>query len=124
MDKEPTTELEKELIKELEEFKREKDRVKKILGSLGGSVSTKKEKMINLTFLVIVLCFFIVELTTHILPSYISLEVGLLFLSIKLIWMMNSSHKVNHFQFWILNSIEYKVNLIEKRINQLENDKQ
>jgi len=116
----PQTELEKELIRELEEFKTEKERVKQILGNLGGKTSARTEKIINLSFLMVVLSFFVLEVTTHFLPPFVSLEVGLLFLSIKIIWMMNSAHKVNHFQFWILNSIEYKVNQIDKRVVKLE----
>lgn len=116
----PQTELEKELIRELEEFKSEKERVKQILGNLGGKTSARTEKLINLSFLVAVLSFFVLEVTTHFLPPFVSLEIGLLFLSVKIIWMMSSAHKVNHFQFWILNSIEYKVNQIDKRVVKLE----
>lgn len=113
-------EREKELYRELEEFKQEKERVKKVLGSLGGSVSTKKEKLINVGFLMFVLFFFVMELTTHWLPSFVSLEIGLLALSIKIIWMMRSTHKVNHFQFWILNSIEFRVGMMDKKLSALE----
>ena len=116
----PMSEKEKELTRELEEFKKEKERVKKILGSLGGTRTARKEKIINTLFAIVVLGFFVLELTTHFLPSFVSLEIGLLFLSIKIIWMMNSAHKVSHFQFWILNSIEYKVNQIDKRVMNLE----
>jgi len=116
----PQTELEKELAHELEEFKKEKEKMKKILGNLGGAVITRKEKLINLSFLVVVLVFFTLEITTHFLPPFVSLEIGLLFLSVKIIWMMNNAHKVSHFQFWILNSIEYKVNQIDKKVRELE----
>ena len=116
----PQTERERELARELEEFKKEKERVKKLLGSLGGQLSHKKENMINILFLSIVLLFFTLEVTTHWLPPFVSLEVGLLILSIKIVWMMYTSQKVNHFQFWILNSIEFKVNKIEKQIYNLE----
>jgi hypothetical protein len=34
--------------------------------------------------------------------------------------MMNSAHKVSHFQFWILNSIEFKVNQIDRKVTDLE----
>jgi hypothetical protein len=119
-EKRPLTEMEKELIQELDDFKKEKERVKKILGSLGGTKIARRDKIINMAFAVVVLGFFILELTTHFLPSFVSLEVGLLFLSIKIIWMMNSAHKVNHFQFWILNSIEYKVNQIDRKVINIE----
>ena len=116
----PQTERERELARELEEFKKEKERVKKLLGSLGGQLSHRKENVINVLFLTIVLLFFTLEVTTHWLPPFVSLEVGLLILSIKIVWMMYTSQKVNHFQFWILNSIEFKVNKIEKQINAME----
>ena len=118
----PQTEMEKELTRELEEFQKEKDRVKKLLGSLGGQLSHKKENAVNILFLMVVLSFFTLEVTTHFLPPFVSLEVGLLILSIKIVWMMYSAQKVNHFQFWILNSIEYKVNQIEKRFIKLEKE--
>ncbi len=113
---------EKELARELEEFKKEKERVKQILGNLGGSRSARREKLVNMGFLVVVLTFFILEVTTHFLPPFVSLEVGLLFLSIKIIWMMNNAHKVSHFQFWILNSIEYRVNQIDRKVRELEKE--
>jgi len=115
-----TTEREQELSRELEEFKQEKERIKNILGSLGGNISSKKEIAINVAFLVVVLIFFTLEVTTHWLPSFVSLEVGLLFLSIKIIWMMYNAHKVSHFQFWILNSIEYRMNQMDKKINEMD----
>jgi len=114
------SEHEIELTRELEAFKKEKERVKKILGSLGGTKTARRDKIINTSFAVLVLGFFVLELTTHFLPSFVSLEIGLLFLSVKIIWMMNSAHKVSHFQFWILNSIEFKVNQIDRRIIDLE----
>ncbi len=116
----PQTDLEKELAREVEEFKKEKERVKKLLGNLGGSMSHRKERLINIFFLVVVLTFFTLEIVTHWLPPFVSLEIGILFLSIKIVWMMYTSHKVNHFQFWILNSIEYRINQVDKKINDLE----
>ena len=114
------TDREQELERELEEFKREKERVKNLLGSLGGNVTGKKEIVINVGFLLVVLTFFVLEVTTHFLPPFVSLEVGLLFLSIKIVWMMYSAHRVSHFQFWILNSIEYRVNQLDKKLNEID----
>jgi len=43
-----------------------------------------------------------------------------LLVSIKIIWMMHKSTKVEHFQFWILNSIEFRLNDVAKQVRQLE----
>ncbi len=38
----------------------------------------------------------------------------------KSIWMMHKSTKVEHFQFWILNSIEFRLNDVAKQLRNLE----
>jgi hypothetical protein len=54
------------------------------------------------------------------LPPLFSIEVGLLMVSVKIIWMIHKQSKVEHFQFWILNSIEFRVNDVAKRLRALE----
>ena len=61
-------------------------------------------------------------MTTHILPSNISIEIGILLVSIKIVWMIHSQGKYNHFVFWILNSIEYRINDISKKLCAIEKD--
>jgi len=122
IDNEQLTEKEAELMRELEEFKEEKERVRNLLGSIGGSSQNRREHLINMTFLAIVLVFFVLELTTHFLPSYISLEIGVLLVSIKIILLIHSASKANHFSFWILNSIEFRMNEINKRTLIMEKD--
>ncbi|MFO8064252.1 MAG: hypothetical protein R6V29_06410, partial [Spirochaetia bacterium] len=69
---------------------------------------------------VAIISFFALEIITEILPTYISLEIGILLVSIKIIWMIHSQHKFNHFQFWILNSIEFRMNNVDKRVKNVE----
>ena len=45
------------------------------------------------------------------LPPLFSIEIGLLLVSIKIIWMIHKQMKVERFQFWILNLIEYRIAL-------------
>ena len=33
---------------------------------------------------------------------------------------MQNQHKNSHFQFWVLSTLEYRVNLIDKRIKNIE----
>ncbi len=122
MNEQELLDKEEALIHELEEFNREKERVRTLLGSIGGSSKNKKEHIINMVFLVVVLTFFVLELTTHFLPSAISLEIGVLLVSIKIIMLIHNANKANHFSFWILNSIEYRINEINKRTITMEKD--
>jgi Flp pilus assembly protein TadB len=123
-----TEDLEKrreELREELEEFNRERDRIRRTIGSIGGQKYSRRDNWINAVFLTVILTFFVLEITTKFLPPLISLEISVLLVSIKIVWMIHSRHRYNHFVFWILNSIEYRLNESAgqmKRIEQLLKD--
>jgi len=109
-----------EILDELEEFEREREQLKEVLGRIGGRSFSKKDNWINIGFLVLILGLFIVEMTTDYLPRLMSLELGVLMVSIKIVFMIHSQQKVNHFQFWILNSIEFRMNDMSKRVRKME----
>lgn len=109
-----------EILREIEEYNHEREQIKSMLGKIGGEKYSKTDKFINIFFVVLIITFIIVEVTTHFLPPYISLEVSVLLVSIKIIWMIHSQHKFNHFQFWILNSLEFRMNNMYNRIKKIE----
>jgi hypothetical protein len=113
-------EKKEDILREIEEYNRERDQIKNMLGRIGGEKYSKKDMIINVIFLTIILLMFILELTTHFLPTYISIEVSILLVSIKIVWMIYSQHKFNHFLFWILNSLEFRMNNIYSRIKKIE----
>ena len=111
-----------EILREIQEYNKERDQIKAMLGKIGGKSYSKLDTLINIGFLMLISLFFILELTTHWLPSYISLEISVLLVSIKIVWMIHSQQKFNHFQFWILNSIEYRMNQISVKIKKIEKE--
>ncbi len=115
-------EKKEEILKEINEYNKERDQIKMMLGKIGGTAYSSVDMIINILFLSIILFLFILELTTHWLPSYISLEVSVLLVSIKIVWMIHSQYKFNHFQFWILNSIEYRMNTVAGKIKRIEKE--
>ena len=113
-------EREKELLEEIESFKKEKERIKRLIGSIGGKNFVKKDKLLNFILLGVVLLLFVLEVTTNWLPAYISLEVAVLLVSIKIVWLINNISKMDHFQFWILNSIEFRLNSLTNKLNEID----
>ncbi len=111
---------EAELRRELEEFHKEKDRVRDVIGKIGGKINSRIDTGINITFLLIIAALFVIEVTTELLPVLISLEIGVLLVSIKIIWMIHNLNKFYHFQFWVLNSIEFRLNDIVKKVRGIE----
>ena len=72
--------------------------------------------------MMIIVGSFVIEIATDILPALISLEIGILLVSIKIVWMIHSHNKFYHFQFWILNSIEFRINDLVSRMKNIEKE--
>ena len=114
------------LRKELEHYKAEKERIRTIVGQIGGATEHRRNVMINIFFLAVVILAFFFDLLRHLLkwdlpylPPTLILEIAVLLVSLKIIWMMHNQAKVYHFQFWILNSIEFQLNMLSRRISAL-----
>ena len=114
------------LQKELAEFKKEKEEIKNIIGAIGGAKTQKYDHLVNILFIFVISSLFIMDFARHILkmeipiPPMLSIEMGVLIVSVKIIWMMHKQMKVEHFQFWILSSIEYRVNDIAHKVMNIE----
>ncbi len=114
------------LQEELEQFKKEKEHIREIVGRIGGQGTQRRDKIINIIFILLIVSLFILDMCHQIfglkiaLPPTISLELGILFVSIKIIWMIHKQEKVAHFQFWILNSIEFRLNNMSKEFRKFK----
>ena len=122
----PADELEA-LRTELAHYRQEKEKIRDVIGQIGGQTRKKRDMTINITFLAIVLGFFLFDVLRHLLqwklpflPPVMLLEIAVLLVSVKIIWMIHRQAKVDHFQFWILNSIEFQMNMISRRLTQME----
>ena len=113
------------LQEELEQYRKEKEKIRDLIGQIGGKASTRRDKIINIVFIAAICILFFMDTLRHVLgmdiplPPLFSVELGLLLVSIKIIWMIYKQSKVEHFQFWILNSIEFRMNTISKQLYDL-----
>jgi len=114
------------LQEELEQFREEKEKIRVLVGQIGGVASNRRDRVLNILFLVAIALLFLVDVFRHALgvempvPPLFSIELGLLLVSVKIIWMIHKQARVEHFQFWILNSIEFRLNEITKSVHRLE----
>jgi uncharacterized membrane protein len=111
---------------ELDAFKKEKEKIRKLMGQIGGKEQEKRDKWMNWIFIIAIILIAINDVLHHVgdfhppIPTDLSLGIAVLLVSIKIIWMMHKSTKVEHFQFWILNSIEFRLNDVAKQLRSLE----
>ncbi len=111
---------EAQLEEEVKNYLQEKERVRRVLGRVGGNPG-KKERIMNILFLIIVAAVFIVGLIfpeQHIL----TLEVAILLVSLKLALILRQNAKMNHFQFWMLSTIEWRIGELAKDLSKLKKD--
>ena len=110
------------LRRELEEFKAEKEKIRQLVGQIGGIESVEKDRKINFIFLIIVALLFAFDILRHIFKF--ALEIGLLLVSIKIVWMIHKQTKVEHFQFHVMNSIEFRLNDLSKQLREMQKEYQ
>ena len=114
------------LEEELKQFQREKEHIRAIIGQIGGGGARKRDQIINIVFIAAIVLLFVLDVVRHLfdisipLPPIFSLELGVLLVSIKIVWMHHKQTKVEHFQFWILSSIEFRLNELRKLVRQIE----
>ncbi len=122
-----TEEETEQLLEELEQFRREKDKIRSLVGQIGGTKAASRDRIINLGFIVAIAVILAMDLVRHMLnidrwwiPEMLSLEIAVFLVSIKIIWMIHLQSRVEHFQFWILNAIEFRLNDAVKRLRDIE----
>jgi hypothetical protein len=112
-------EIDSSLMEEIAEFNRERQRIKDVIGRVGGVQYSRAETIVNVLFIILVVGFFILEATLHPFPTTVSVEIGLFLVSLKIVWMIHANQKFNHFLFWILNTVEYRLNTNAKTLEDL-----
>ena len=107
-----------DLKQELENFQQEKHRIRGIIGKIGG-VPTFNTKIFNNIFLAVIIVSLIVSLF---FPKIrlLMIELATVAISIKILYMMHCQNRVNHFQFWMLSSLEWRINEIMKQLRKVQ----
>jgi len=104
---------------EMEDFIREKEKIRNIIGQIGGRPTTIG-KVINNAMLVFIL---ITLIAAPFIPKELELpaiEVGLVLLSLKIFIFLRNEAKVIHFQFWMLSSLEWRMNDMAKHLSRID----
>ncbi|MCD6413616.1 MAG: hypothetical protein J7L54_05685 [Elusimicrobia bacterium] len=108
-----------DLKQEMDEFQKEKERVRAIVGRIGG-VPTFNATVFNIIFGIFILACLVISLLSKGTLRLATLELATAALSVKLIYIMHKQAKVNHFELWILSSLEWRINEIRKKLDDLQ----
>jgi hypothetical protein len=108
-----------DLKSELEHFEQEKERVRAIIGKIGG-VPQFRTKLINILFIVIIIIAGVISIFSGEKLRLLMVELTTVMLSVKIIYMIHIQMRVNHFKFWILSAIEWRINEMMTLIKQIK----
>lgn len=110
-----------DLKRELEHFQQEKERIRAIVGKIGG-MPTFNIKLFNIVFIMIMVTTLLVSLFSSAL-RLLMIELATAALALKILYMMHCQNKVNHFQLWMQSSIEWRINEIMKLLREIHRSK-
>lgn len=108
-----------DLKEELENFQKEKERVRAIIGKLGG-VRSFQTRLINALFIVVIIVSVTVSVFADEKWRLLMIELATVALSVKIIYLIHYQMRINHFKFWILSSIELRLSEMMKLIKQIK----
>ncbi len=108
-----------DLKKELEHFQQEKERVRAIIGQIGG-MPKFRTKLVNTLFIVVIAVSVVISIIAGEKLRLLMVEVATVTLSLKIIYLIHCQMRINHFKFWILSSIEWRLTEMRKEIKQLK----
>ncbi len=108
-----------DLKQELEHFQQEKERVRAIIGQIGG-MPKFRTKLVNILFIVVIAVSVVISIIAGEKLRLLMVEVATVTLSLKIIYLIHCQMRINHFKFWILSSIEWRLTEMRKEIKQLK----
>ena len=109
---------EEELESEIRSFEDERENIRRIIGKIGG-VPSYRTRVINIIFVILVIAVFAVSIMYGGRIRFFMIEVGILLLSLKLVYFLEGQMRLNHFQFWILSSLEWRLNEMDKNLKKI-----
>ena len=111
-----------DLKEELEKFKLEKERVRAIVGKIGG-IPAVQTKIINIIFTVSIVVFLLISVVAGEKYRPVMLELTIVALSAKIVFLIHLQSKVNHFQLWVMSAIEWRMNEMMKIVKSLAKER-
>lgn len=111
--------MDNHLREEFQEYQKEKQQISEIIHKAEGRHNSQ-HKIISTIFVVLILTVLIAGFILHRLNLVHTLQIVTMLAVLKVIWLFYDLQKSMHFEFWLLNSLEFRLNEIDKRQRRFE----
>lgn len=111
-----------DLQEEIENFKKEKERVRLIIGNIGGMPGLNTH-VFNIFFSVFILADLFLSIFLEGKWRLALVDLAIAAVSFKIMYFMYHQMRLNHLQIWILSSLEWRINELSSHVKSQMKDK-
>ena len=111
-----------DLKQDLENFQQEKERIRAIVGQIGG-IPTFNTKFYNIIFIAIIIIPLVISMMSSEKVQLLMIELAAAAVSVKILYMIHCQNRVNHFQLWMMSSLEWRINEMMKLLRTVKKEK-
>ena len=106
---------------EIETFIKEKEKIRKVMDGIEKIKRGRLSKIMDVGFIALLVFLGIARFVFNWVDNILSLELGLILISVKIVWLIKMQNNYNHFIFMIMHTIDQHQNEIEKKLERIEN---
>ncbi len=80
----------------------------------------KKSRIFDIIFTLFILTCLVFAVVGDQHLQFLSMELAIAALSLKLLWVVHHHGRVSHFQLWILSSLEWRLDEVLREVKELK----
>jgi len=108
------------LAEEIEQFSKDREKIDLFLKAVNRTKLGPMGRIVDVAFIVALFTLFFARFVFNWINDVLSLEFGVLLVSLKIIWLMKIQSNYNHFMFMLMHASEFKQNLTLQRLDEIE----
>ncbi len=108
------------LAQEIERFSKERQKIDLFLKAVNKTKMGPLGKIADIGFIAALVLLVAARFLFNWVDNILSLELGVLLLSLKIIWLMKIQNNYNHFMFMLMHASEFRQNLMLQRLDEIE----
>ncbi len=107
------------LAEEIEQFSKERQKIDTFLKAVNKTKLGPFGRLADIGFILALVLLVAARFVFNWVDNILSLELGVLLVSLKIIWLMKIQNNYNHFMFMLMHASESRQNLMLQRLDEL-----
>jgi len=109
------------MTEEIELFIKEKEKIRKVLDGIERVKRGPLNKIMDVGFILSLVFLAVARFIFNWIDNILSLELGLILISVKIVWLIKIQNNYNHFIFMIMHTIDTHQSQMQEKLNRIEN---